>query len=63
MGNHYNSVRLITDPCDSIPLALPHHNELKLKVVPMEEKKWNFKGKPTRLDIVNYALEQTGFTS
>lgn len=34
-----------------------------MKVVPKEEKKCNLKGKPTRLDIVNYALEQTGFTS
>ena len=69
LGEHYNSVRLINDPCDGFPLTIGHELKLKEPVVTMEEDKKeddpkNSAGQPpTRQEIVQYALEQTGFTS
>ena len=65
LGEHYNSVRLATDPCDSVPLVIGHELKLKEPIVTMEEEKKEEKKSsepPTRLDIVIYALEQTGCT-
>jgi OTU domain-containing protein 3 len=67
LGEHYNSVRLITDPCDGVPLVIGHELKLKEPVVNLEEEKKEevrvSNEIPTRLDIVIYALEQTGCTS
>jgi OTU domain-containing protein 3 len=61
LGEHYNSVRLINDPCDGVPLVIGHELKLKEQVVNLEEEKKEevrvSNEIPTRLDIVIYALE------
>ena len=60
LGEHYNSVRLITDSCDGVPHVIGHELKLKEPVVTMEEEKKeevrDSNEIPTRLDIVKYAL-------
>ena len=65
LGEHYNSVRLITDPCDGVPLPIGHELNLKEPVVTLDEEKKTETNieTPSRLDIVHYALKQTGCTS
>ena len=39
LGEHYNSVRLLSDPCDGLPIPIGHELKLVEPVVMMEEEK------------------------
>jgi OTU domain-containing protein 3 len=55
LGEHYNSVRLIDDPCSGPPLTIGHELKLKEPVVTMEEEKKEAtkKNSPDEIPSVN----------